>query len=154
MATRHRPARRSPPARRRSAAPAGGRPSQSILVIDLAAIAANYRLLRRLVGRRGGCAAVVKADAYGLGAVRVVPALAAAGCRDFFVAELGEAEAIRKIVPRGAAIYVLDGLLAGEETLFRRGGFVPVLNDTGQVALWRRAARGGRGCRGTGRAGT
>ncbi len=59
----------------------------AVLTIDLGAVARNYRLLRdRLRGAR--CAAVVKADAYGLGLARVTPALAGAGCRDFFVATL------------------------------------------------------------------
>ncbi len=54
----------------------------AVLTIDLDAIAANDRLLAdRLNGAQ--CAAVVKADAYGLGIDRVAPALAAAGCRVF-----------------------------------------------------------------------
>ena len=130
MAKARRPADRS----------AEGRPSQSILTIDLGAVAANYRTLRRQL-RRPACAAVVKADAYGLGAERVVPALAAAGCREFYVADLGEAEAIRRIVPPRAAICVLGGLLPGEEGAFRRRGFIPVLNDLTQVECWRTAAR-------------
>jgi alanine racemase len=131
MAEARRPADRS----------AEGRPSQSILTIDLGAVAANYRTLRQQLRRPATCAAVVKADAYGLGAERVVPALAAAGCREFYVAHLDEAEAIRRLVPAGAAICVLDGLLPGEEGAFRRRGFIPVLNDLAQVECWQKAAR-------------
>ena len=120
---------------------AAGRPSQSLLTIDLAAVAANYRALRSRLTARASCAAVVKADAYGLGAARVVPALAAAGCREFFVAEFGEAEALRHILPPRFGIYVLNGLLAGEDAGFRRLGIVPVLNDLAQVERWRRTAR-------------
>jgi alanine racemase len=128
--------------RRAGRAGASGLPSQSTLTIDLAAVAANYRTLRRQLRRPTTCAAVVKADAYGLGAERVVPALAAAGCREFFVAQLEEADAIRRVVPADAAVCVLNGLLAGEEDAFRRHGFIPVLNDMAQVQCWRRAARG------------
>jgi len=96
---------------RRSVAP-GPRPSQSVLTIDLGAIAANYRFLRRHAGR-AACAAVVKADAYGLGAVEVAPVLAVAGCRDFFVAHSGEAAAIRPVLPKTANVYILGGVLAG-----------------------------------------
>ncbi|HTY70718.1 MAG TPA: alanine racemase [Alphaproteobacteria bacterium] len=128
--------------RRRPVRPgASGHPSQSTLTIDLAAIAANYRTLRKQLRRPTTCAAVVKADAYGLGAERVVPALAAAGCREFFVAQLEEAEAIRRVVPAQAAVCVLNGLLHGEEGAFRRRGFIPVLNDMAQVECWQRAAR-------------
>ena len=67
------------------AAQAGG-----ILTVDLAAIEANWRAL----GRRAmpaECAAVVKADAYGCGIEQVAAALANAGCKTFFVADLAEA---------------------------------------------------------------
>jgi alanine racemase len=49
----------------------------AILEIDLAGIAANWRLLARRV-EPAECAAVVKANAYGLGAPQVAPVLAAA----------------------------------------------------------------------------
>ena len=61
-----------------------------LLTIDLGAIRRNYHKLSGLVAP-AECAAVVKADAYGLGLTQVVPALAAAGCRTFFVASLAEA---------------------------------------------------------------
>ncbi len=127
--------------RRAHSGDAAARPSQSVLTIDLRAVAANYRTLRRQLRRPTTCAAVVKADAYGLGAERVVPALAAAGCREFYVAHLGEAEAIARVVPARASICVLNGLLPGEEGAFRRRGFVPVLNDLSQVECWQKAAR-------------
>ncbi|MBV8505162.1 MAG: alanine racemase, partial [Alphaproteobacteria bacterium] len=70
----------------------------AILEIDLAGIAANWRLLARRV-EPAECAAVVKADAYGLGAALVAPALAAAGCRRFFVATIDEGIALRRVLP-------------------------------------------------------
>ena len=87
-----------------AAAEAGG-----VLTIDLAAIEANWRAL----GRRAmpaECAAVVKADGYGLGLEPVAKRLAKAGCKSFFVADLGEARRLRAALP-DQAIYVLDGLL-------------------------------------------
>jgi alanine racemase len=64
------------------------------LTVNLGAIRANYRLLRSRLGATV-CAAVVKADDFGLGAAAVAPALAAEGCRTFFVAHLDEALALR-----------------------------------------------------------
>lgn len=61
---------------RHDAGPAGT--ASALLTIDLAAIAENYRALAARAGT-ATCAAVVKADAYGLGADRVAPVLAAAG---------------------------------------------------------------------------
>ncbi|HWU54704.1 MAG TPA: alanine racemase, partial [Rhizomicrobium sp.] len=77
------------------------------LTVRLGAIVANYRTYRRMTGPTA-VAAVVKADAYGLGAARVVPALAEAGCDSFFVARLEEGIALRKLLPK-ARLFVLDG---------------------------------------------
>jgi alanine racemase len=80
---------------------------------------------------------VVKADAYGLGADRVGPALAAAGCRHFFVAHLDEALALRPLLPSDAQVAVLNGLLPGTAAEFRAHGITPVLNSLEQVSAWR-----------------
>ena len=66
------------------------------LTVRLGAIAANYRTFQRLAGP-AAVAGVVKADAYGLGAGVVAPALAAAGCDTFFVARLEEGIALRPV---------------------------------------------------------
>ena len=58
--------------------------------------------------------AVVKADAYGLGAARVGPALAAAGARSFFVALAEEGASLREALGPGPAIYVFAGLMPGD----------------------------------------
>ena len=75
-----------------------------VFLIGLAAITANYRTYRRLVGP-ASVAGVVKADAYGLGAARVAPALATVGCDSFFVARLEEGVRLRGLVP-DARIFV------------------------------------------------
>jgi alanine racemase len=115
-------------------------PSAAVLTIDLAGVVANHRLL---VARAApaSVAGVVKADAYGLGAARVAPALARAGCRDFFVAQLGEALALRPLLPSDATLTVLSGVLAGEEDAFVANALQPALNDLDQVARWAAAAR-------------
>jgi alanine racemase len=119
-------------------------PSQSVLTIDLGAIVSNYRDLQARAAPSGAsCAAVVKADAYGLGAVRVAPALEQAGCRAFYVAQLVEGLAVRKALPAasGADIFVLGGLFAGEIDTYRSNRLTPVLNDLGQIEMWATAAR-------------
>lgn len=116
----------------------------TVLTIDLEAIRDNFRLLR---ARANGaaCAAVLKADAYGLGAVRVAPVLAEEGCRHFFVAHLDEGIALRPHLPPGAEIFVLHGPMPGTEPEFEHHRLVPVLNSTAQIAGWRSlAARTGR----------
>ncbi|MFC0216949.1 alanine racemase [Pseudochelatococcus lubricantis] len=114
--------------------------SCGVLTIDLDALARNYRALRaRLEG--GATGAVVKADAYGLGAQRVAPVLYDAGCRDFFVAHLGEALKLRPVLGHDARLFVLNGLLPGAEGLCADAGIVPVLNSLEQAANWAATAR-------------
>lgn len=110
------------------------------LEIDLDAIRANWRLLAGRLGRTA-CAAVVKADAYGLGADIVAPALAAEGARQFFVAHLSEAIALRPALPADAEILVLNGLPAGAEAECDAHGIVPVLNSLARIDAWTALAR-------------
>lgn len=119
-----------------AAARAGAR-----LTVDLAALRRNHRAVAARLPRDARLAAVVKADAYGLGVGPVVPALAAEGCREFFVATLDEGRAVRRIAPR-AAIYVLNGALGGAEGEFANHGLIPVLNDLDSAARWAALARG------------
>ena len=111
-----------------------------IVEIDLAGIVANWRSLAMLV-EPAGCAAVVKADAYGLGASQVSTILAAAGCRLFFVAELDEGIALRRTLPASCQIAVLNGPLPGSAEEFVLHQLIPVLNEPGQIADWSEVAR-------------
>ena len=115
-----------------------------ILTIDLAALRHNYSAVARHIAPTRA-AAVVKADAYGLGASRVAPAFYDAGCRDFFVAHLGEAIALKPFLQPDATLYVLNGLQPGTEAACARDGILPVLNSLEQVENWAAlAARQGR----------
>ena len=114
----------------------------TLLEIDLDAVAANWRQLDAM--HAGETGAAVKADAYGLGAEQVAPALLKAGCRNFFIAHLSEGLALRPLLP-GAMLAVLHGILPGEAAEFVAQDLVPVLASLGDVERWRReAARQGR----------
>lgn len=104
------------------------------LTIDLDALAFNWRLLR---DRAGGadCAAVVKANAYGIGIEMAVPKLLAAGCRTFYVAHLAEAKRVRALTG-DAVIYVLNGFLAGTGPVHAAHGLRPVLGSRDEIAEW------------------
>jgi alanine racemase len=107
----------------------------ALLAVDLDAIVANWRALRERLGG-SACGAVVKADAYGLGAAVVAPALAAAGASQFFVAHLDEAIALKPHLPAAAQVFVLNGLPAGAESECAERDIVPVLNSLRQVSAW------------------
>lgn len=107
------------------------------LTIDWGALAANYRLLRDTVAP-AQVAGVVKADGYGLGSARVADVLLAQGCRHLFVALLCEAE---PLVGKGVPVYVLNGLLPGQEAECETMGAIPVLNSLDQARRWADLAR-------------
>ncbi len=109
------------------------------LTVDVGAVVANWRLLRDRRGPGGAVGAAVKADAYGLGAAAIAPALRDAGCRHFFVATLGEGVALRAALADPAPmVAVLNGFAPGADG---DAGLTPVLNALGDVEAHARAGR-------------
>ncbi|WP_127091209.1 alanine racemase [Aquabacter cavernae] len=106
----------------------------AVLTIDLAALADNWRTLAARVAP-AQCAAVVKANAYGLGVERAGPALWAAGARTFFVALVEEAARLREVLPE-AVIYVLGGLLPGNGEVLLACDARPVLGSRAEIEDW------------------
>ncbi len=107
----------------------------TVLEIDLGAVVANWRLLA-VTAAPAICAAVVKANAYGLGAVPVARALMAAGCRKFFVATFDEGLELRAAFGVEPEIAVFNGPLPGSAADFAAARLIPVLNDPGQIEAW------------------
>ncbi len=114
------------------------------LTIDLGALIANWRAL----GERAGteAAAVVKANAYGIGIEPAVTALSRAGCRSFFVAHVSEGIRARS-VDREAAIYVLNGLLPGQCDVYAQHELSPVLGSHQELLEWAAFRQGGANAR-------
>lgn len=87
-----------------------GRPT--LAEIDLGALRANYRALSAYANG-ASIMAVVKADAYGHGAVEVARTLSAEGCAHFGVATVEEARELRA-AGVGERIYLLVGYFADQ----------------------------------------
>jgi alanine racemase len=105
-----------------------------ILTVDLAALAANWQTLRALA-TPAECAAVVKANGYGLGLEQVATRLQRAGCRTFFVADLSEGQRARNALPE-ATIYVLNGIPPGTCPVYAEHRLQPVIGDVSELAEW------------------
>ncbi|WP_415183953.1 alanine racemase [Phaeovulum sp.] len=103
------------------------------LTIDLDGVLANWRALGVFAGRGCQTGAVVKANAYGLGADRVARALMRAGAQKFFVAAAEEGAALRLAVGDGPEIYVFSGHMAGDTEMIGDLGLIPLLNSLDQV---------------------
>ncbi|MBW7899942.1 MAG: alanine racemase [Rhodocyclaceae bacterium] len=118
------------------------------LRVDLAALAHNWHAVRR-ASPGGRIGAVLKNDAYGLGTAAIAPRLWQLGCRDFWVATVDEALAVRACLPAdgaaaGLRILVLNGLAGLAAADFAAHGLIPVLAGRHELAaLAGHAARHG-----------
>jgi len=108
--------------------------SGGVLTIDLDAIAANWRKLAK-TAVAAECGAIIKADAYGCGLTPVAAALAQAGCKTFFVADLAEAAIVRATLPQ-ATIYALDGYRPDSGQFYADLNCKPVIGDINELAEW------------------
>ncbi|MCG6204094.1 alanine racemase [Rhodopseudomonas sp. HC1] len=124
----------TPEAAKAAALAASTATAPGVLSIDLDALIANWRKLEK-TAVPAEAAAVVKGDAYGCGTGPVTRALAAAGCKTFFVATLGEAAAVRAVAP-DATIYVLDGFFQTTGDEFAKLNCRPVIGDLYELAEW------------------
>jgi alanine racemase len=117
-----------------TASGAGAASAGGILTINLSAIEANWQLLGRQA-MPSECAAVIKANGYGCGIEQVARALAHAGCKTFFVADISEARRVRAVAP-DAVIYVLNGLLPETAASFADIRVQPVIGSLVELAEW------------------
>jgi alanine racemase len=104
------------------------------LTVDLGALADNWRELAAMAPD-AETSAVVKANGYGIGVEQAAAALRAAGCRAFFVATAAEGERVRPLVGN-SPIYLLDGLLPGNEKAIAGSDLRPVLGSPAEIAEW------------------
>src|SRR5947209_210514 len=111
----------------------------AILTIDLGALVANWSSLRDKV-HPAECAAVVKADAYGIGLEPAIRALTKAGCRTFFVAHVSEALRVRAI-DKECTLYLLNGLAPGSADALARNDIRPVLSSLSEIEEWAALAK-------------
>ncbi|SPF80502.1 alanine racemase [Pseudoprimorskyibacter insulae] len=105
--------------------------AQATLTIDLSALRSNWRNLNSMT--QGETGAVVKADAYGLGAGEVAKALMKEGATTFFVALTEEGVALRKAIGSGPVINVFSGHMPGDAMALRDANLTPMLNSIDQM---------------------
>ena len=109
--------------------------ASSVLIVDLDAIADNFRHLQNQAPT-AEIGVSIKSDAYGLGAATIAPVLVSAGCQTFFVATAAEGANLRPAIP-GAEIVVLNGPDAANASLFHKHRLTPALNSLVQLDVWR-----------------
>jgi len=107
--------------------------------VDLGALEHNLRAVRRHIGRKRNVLAIVKADAYGHGAVAVAKVLARAGVDCFGVTCTAEGAELREAGIR-QPILVLTGFWPGEERRILRYHLTPTITQVEQLRYLERAA--------------
>ncbi len=111
----------------------------TVAEIDLGALRHNYRALRALAGT-AELMAIVKADAYGHGAIAVARALAEEGCTHFGVATIDEARELRSSGLRGR-LYLLGGFFARHAGAIVALDLTPFVFDVELIAPLETAAK-------------
>lgn len=111
--------------------------TRPILEIDLNNLLANYKQLELLCAKSIP-AAVVKDDAYGLGAEKVAELLYNQGnCRNFFVAHAVEGEKVSAVAPQ-ARVFVLQGFGADNIEIFEKNkNLIPVISSPQMLEYWK-----------------
>ena len=110
----------------------------TVAEIDLGALRSNFRALRA-VATHGELMVVVKADAYGHGAVTVARTLLDEGCRHFGVATLDEARELREAGIR-ARVYLQAGFFAEQAGEIVALDLTPFVFDAPLIGILDRAA--------------
>ncbi|HXO44496.1 MAG TPA: alanine racemase [Candidatus Cybelea sp.] len=111
--------------------------------VSLQAIGRNLRRIRRHIGPKPQILAVVKSNAYGLGAVPVAKALEKAGAERFGVTCANEGVELRESGIR-KPILVLTGFWPGEEKRFIANRLTPSVTRLEDVRSLERAAKSAR----------
>jgi alanine racemase len=113
--------------------PPKGRPTYC--TIDLAALRWNFQQVRKLVGPRVKILSIIKANAYGHGAVEAAQALAQAGSNGFGVATVEEAIELRAAGVRGGLV-VLTAVTPGQLDEFQKHNLTPAISDLKTLAAF------------------
>ena len=114
--------------------------AQAVLTVDLDALQSNWRSLRDFISP-AACAAVIKADAYGVGLERATAALSKAGCNCFFTAHIDEGLRARAALDHLGAdgrIFVLNGLSSSAPAAqaCADAGLIPMIGTREDSELW------------------
>jgi alanine racemase len=112
--------------------------------ISISALAHNLQIVRRMIGKKRKVLAVVKANAYGLGAVDVSKALSRMGVDAFGVTCSAEGIELREAGIR-QPILLLTGFWPGEEKRLLKYGLTPTVARLGQLRSLDRAVEKWRG---------
>jgi alanine racemase len=111
------------------------------LEVNVNNILDNYKTLQKLTAP-SICGAVLKSNAYGVGMDLIAGNLQKNGCKDFFVINLNEALALKKLFHpfAKAKIYLFHGVFPQWVKEVMEHDFIPIISTIEQLKLWQKAA--------------
>ena len=112
--------------------------NSATLRINLTSISENWNQLQQLSNPKVITAAVVKANAYGLGVNPVATHLLKTGVTTFFVSTVDEAVELRQILNKSVDIYYLNGYSNGDLDALNEYNVMPVLNSLNQINIFKK----------------
>ena len=105
---------------------------KSCIKISLRDIKSNWKLINK--ASNGKAAAVIKANAYGLGMLEIAGALLEAGCNYLYVANIDEAIQLRKKYnSKKISIAIFEGYFEGYQKLYNEHNLIPIINSLDQL---------------------
>lgn len=110
-----------------------------LVAVDLSAVQHNYQQIAKH-SAPATIAPVIKANAYGLGMLKVAKALNDVGAKEFFVATLEEGVELKKVFP-DCTVFVFYGLFLDTAEIYYSTKVTPVLNTLEQVLKWNAFAK-------------
>ena len=109
-----------------------------IVSINLDYLKHNYKVIKKTLKNKTRIAAVLKANAYGLGIEKIATTLEKSGCELYFVATLKEGIELRKLLKK-SKILVLNGSQVHTKKIFQeftKYKLIPVINSYNDLNLW------------------
>jgi len=109
-----------------------------IVSINLDYLKHNYKVIKKTLKNKTRIAAVLKANAYGLGIEKIATTLEKSGCELYFVATLKEGIELRKLLKK-PKILVLNGSQVHTKKIFQeftKYKLIPVINSYNDLNLW------------------
>jgi alanine racemase len=107
--------------------------TRPILEVNLKALQENYLFAKNQLSSNTNCSAVIKANAYGIGAREAFKALRAVGCNDFYFSYFDEAYELHDLCKGNEKLYVLMPQNDAEVREVLRHNFIPVLSSLKEI---------------------
>ena len=104
------------------------------LTVDLSVVKRNYEYLKSITKAEVAC--TIKSDGYGIVIKECANLFLQNGCKTFFVAHIDEGIEVRNLLGNNANVYVLHGVVNGEEKDFLAHKLIPVINNEYQFNIW------------------